>query len=188
MNKNLRPAEAAAYEPVQKHKVTPGIPGWLNKFITSDCLHMCSMCLPGAAETPSNAVADWLMPSRRPITCALANRLEKRLGTVKNTSLIILILGKIPTHAFSRIQDKINGFPNYFLVGNHRWQFPTFSRNPDRHGNPAHNMVQCNMILQSAQQWQTWNSKETLNKHELEAVYCEYFGEKCFIMKLSYIM
>ena len=29
MNKNLRPA-AAAYEPVQKHKVTPGIPGWLN--------------------------------------------------------------------------------------------------------------------------------------------------------------
>ena len=21
---------AAAYEPVQKHKVTPGIPGWLN--------------------------------------------------------------------------------------------------------------------------------------------------------------
>ena len=28
MNKNLRPA--AADEPVQKHKVTPGIPGWLN--------------------------------------------------------------------------------------------------------------------------------------------------------------
>ena len=24
-------AAAAAYEPVQKHKVTPGIPGWLNK-------------------------------------------------------------------------------------------------------------------------------------------------------------
>ena len=23
-------AVAAAYEPVQKHKVTPGIPGWLN--------------------------------------------------------------------------------------------------------------------------------------------------------------
>ena len=23
-------AAAAAYEPVQKHKVTPGIPGWLN--------------------------------------------------------------------------------------------------------------------------------------------------------------
>ena len=35
MDKNLRPvaaaaAPAAAYEPVQKHKVTPGIPGWLN--------------------------------------------------------------------------------------------------------------------------------------------------------------
>ena len=29
---NLRPP-AAAYEPVQKHKVTPGIPGWLNKLI-----------------------------------------------------------------------------------------------------------------------------------------------------------
>ena len=29
---NLRPA-AAAYKPVQKHKVTPGIPGWLNKLI-----------------------------------------------------------------------------------------------------------------------------------------------------------
>ena len=28
VNKNLRPA--AAYEPVQKHKVTPRIPGWLN--------------------------------------------------------------------------------------------------------------------------------------------------------------
>ena len=28
MDKNLRPA--AAYEPVQKHKVIPGIPGWLN--------------------------------------------------------------------------------------------------------------------------------------------------------------
>ena len=28
MNKNLRPA--AAYEPVQKHKVTPSILGWLN--------------------------------------------------------------------------------------------------------------------------------------------------------------
>ena len=25
----MRPA--GAYEPVQKHKVTPGIPGWLNK-------------------------------------------------------------------------------------------------------------------------------------------------------------
>ena len=61
------------------------------KFITSDFLHMCSMCLPGAAKTPSNAVADWLMPSRRPITCALANRLDKRRGTVKNTSPIILI-------------------------------------------------------------------------------------------------
>ena len=24
-------AQAVAYEPVQKHKVTPGIPGWLNK-------------------------------------------------------------------------------------------------------------------------------------------------------------
>ena len=33
VNKNLRPvaAPAAAYESVQKHKVTPGIPGWLNK-------------------------------------------------------------------------------------------------------------------------------------------------------------
>ena len=31
VDKNLRPAAAAAaYEPVQKHKVTPGIPGWLN--------------------------------------------------------------------------------------------------------------------------------------------------------------
>ena len=34
MNKILRPAapaaQAAAYELVQKHKVTPGIPGWLN--------------------------------------------------------------------------------------------------------------------------------------------------------------
>ena len=30
MNKNLRPA--AAYEPVQKHKVTPSILGWLNQF------------------------------------------------------------------------------------------------------------------------------------------------------------
>ena len=28
VDKNLRPA--AAYEPVQKHKVTPSIPGWLN--------------------------------------------------------------------------------------------------------------------------------------------------------------
>ena len=26
----LRPAASAAYEPVQKHKVTPGMPGWLN--------------------------------------------------------------------------------------------------------------------------------------------------------------
>ena len=39
VNKNLRPAAAAAqaavaaYKPVQKHKVTPGIPGWLNKFV-----------------------------------------------------------------------------------------------------------------------------------------------------------
>ena len=39
VNKNLRPAaaaepaaSAAAYEPVQKHKVTPGIPGWLNDY------------------------------------------------------------------------------------------------------------------------------------------------------------
>ena len=24
------PVPAAVYEPVQKHKVTPGIPGWLN--------------------------------------------------------------------------------------------------------------------------------------------------------------
>ena len=37
VNKNLRPAAvaaaapSAAYEPVQKHKVTPGIPGWLNE-------------------------------------------------------------------------------------------------------------------------------------------------------------
>ena len=32
VNKNLwsATAAAAAYEPVQKHKVTPGIPGWLN--------------------------------------------------------------------------------------------------------------------------------------------------------------
>ena len=36
MNKSLQGAAAraaarvAAYEPVQKHKVTPGIPGWLN--------------------------------------------------------------------------------------------------------------------------------------------------------------
>ena len=30
VNKNLWLATAAAYEPVQKHKVTPGIPGWLN--------------------------------------------------------------------------------------------------------------------------------------------------------------
>ena len=41
MNKNLRPAAAAAaaaaYEPVQKHKVTPGIPGWLN-YQPHDCL------------------------------------------------------------------------------------------------------------------------------------------------------
>ena len=28
---------AAAYEPVQKHKVTPGIPGWLNKTVSSFC-------------------------------------------------------------------------------------------------------------------------------------------------------
>ena len=28
VNKDLQPA--AAYEPVQKHKVTPGIPGWLS--------------------------------------------------------------------------------------------------------------------------------------------------------------
>ena len=88
------------------------------KFITSEMLHMC---WPGAAETPSNAVADWLMPSRWPITCALANRLEKRPGTAKITSPIILIQGKIPTHAFSRIQDKINGIPEYFPVGNHKW-------------------------------------------------------------------
>ena len=32
MNKNLRPA--AAYEPVQKHKVTPSILGWLNKLLS----------------------------------------------------------------------------------------------------------------------------------------------------------
>ena len=37
MNKNLRPpaaaqAPAAAYEPVQKHKVTPSILGWLNNY------------------------------------------------------------------------------------------------------------------------------------------------------------
>ena len=37
MDKNLRPA--AAYEPVQKHKVTAGIPGWLNKRI------WCSLCV-----------------------------------------------------------------------------------------------------------------------------------------------
>ena len=35
VNKNLRPAAAAAaavaaYEPVQKHKITPSILGWLN--------------------------------------------------------------------------------------------------------------------------------------------------------------
>ena len=33
MDKKLRPAAAAAavaYEPVQKHKVTPGIPVWRN--------------------------------------------------------------------------------------------------------------------------------------------------------------
>ena len=30
VDKNLRPPPAVAYEPVQKHKVTPGIPGWLN--------------------------------------------------------------------------------------------------------------------------------------------------------------
>ena len=126
---------------INKHFGNPSQFKWIesgdlrkNKFITSDFLHMCSMCLPGAAETPSNAVADWLMPSRRPISGALANRLEKRLGTVKNTSPIILISGKIPTHAFSWIQDKINGIPDYFPVRNHRWQFPTFSRNPDKHG------------------------------------------------------
>ena len=32
--KNLRPAvtAVAVYKPVQKHKVTPGIPGWLNNY------------------------------------------------------------------------------------------------------------------------------------------------------------
>ena len=38
MNKNLRPAAAAAaaaYEPVQKHKVTPSILGWLNDYYLS---------------------------------------------------------------------------------------------------------------------------------------------------------
>ena len=28
-------APAAAYEPVQEHKVTPGIPGWLNKLLVN---------------------------------------------------------------------------------------------------------------------------------------------------------
>ena len=34
VNKNLRPAAepVAAYEPVQKHKVTPSILEWLNKW------------------------------------------------------------------------------------------------------------------------------------------------------------
>ena len=32
VDKNLRPV-AAAYEPVQKHKVTPSILGWLNELI-----------------------------------------------------------------------------------------------------------------------------------------------------------
>ena len=32
VDKSLRPVAAAAYEPVLKHKVTPGIHGWLNKY------------------------------------------------------------------------------------------------------------------------------------------------------------
>ena len=41
MNKNLRPAAAApaAYEPVQKHKVTPSILGWLNYYINCYCIY-----------------------------------------------------------------------------------------------------------------------------------------------------
>ena len=39
VNKNLRPA-ATAYEPEQKHKVTPGIPGWLN-YLPLQCLLDC---------------------------------------------------------------------------------------------------------------------------------------------------
>ena len=33
VDKSLRPA--AAYETVQKHKVTPGIPGWLNLLVNT---------------------------------------------------------------------------------------------------------------------------------------------------------
>ena len=40
VNKNLQPpVAAAAYEPVQKHKVNPGIPGWLNYYFI---FHYCS--------------------------------------------------------------------------------------------------------------------------------------------------
>ena len=45
LHKNLRPAAvpmAVAYEPVQKHKVTPGIPGWLNKSLVHS--HISAMC------------------------------------------------------------------------------------------------------------------------------------------------
>ena len=57
VDKNLRPA-AAAYEPVQKHKVTPGILGWLNEMGTvSNCyesvLWLQSHMLPcNFGETP----------------------------------------------------------------------------------------------------------------------------------------
>ena len=66
MDKNLRPAAApaaaAAYEPVQKHKVTPGIPGWLNN--RAPLLFYFKLC---ASFRSHWCIQTWVTVRKRPI-------------------------------------------------------------------------------------------------------------------------
>ena len=78
VNKILRPAAAApapapaaAHEPVQKHKVTPGIPGWLNycyslyKNIQLSCIGGEFIWLVWTYNLPVYMILPWLLNRRK---------------------------------------------------------------------------------------------------------------------------
>ena len=99
MNKNLRPA-AAPYEPVQKHKVTPSILGWLNERETQ--LHDLVVGIPMCSRWTTRKV-----PSEGSAVMA-------RGGVLPMWWVIHMCRGFDPL--FSLWQDRARSFWGIFLI------------------------------------------------------------------------
>ena len=98
VNKNLWPAAAAAaYEPVQKHKVTPSILGWLNNWywyhILMSMYLRCSLSSSSSSVSSSSTSSSFILTILIIITTINIMKLEIQSSTVIARSNITYHIG-----------------------------------------------------------------------------------------------